>query len=200
MAREDLAFIAALLPIVCVVPYLRDTLRGTTRPQRVSWFVFAALSIVAAVSQLAEGATAGAWLSSGSALGFTLVAVASVKHGEGGATMQDRIALLIAMAGIAGSLLFRVAMLALLAVIVAELVAVSLTVRKAYRDPSSETSSAWALDGLAGVAALLAIVETSWTAVAYPLHHVAVNAAVLVAIATGRYAARGKPLIVVTTS
>ena len=75
LSRDSLAVLSGLLTAACVIPYLRDIYRGSTRPQRVSWFVFATLSIVAAVGQFADGALAGAWLASGSALGFTLVLI-----------------------------------------------------------------------------------------------------------------------------
>ena len=90
--RENLAVVCAALTAICVVPYLRDIRRGTTRPQRVSWLVFATLSIVAAVSQIAAGGGPGVWLAGGSAFGFTLVFVASIRHGEGGFAASDRVA------------------------------------------------------------------------------------------------------------
>jgi hypothetical protein len=53
--REQLAIVSACLTAICVVPYLRDVYRGTTRPQRASWFVFSSLAI--AVGRRQAGAS-----------------------------------------------------------------------------------------------------------------------------------------------
>jgi hypothetical protein len=185
VGRDDLAIISGVLTAICVIPYLRDVYRGSTRPQRVSWFVFATLSIVVAVSQFAEGAHAGAWLASGSALGFTLVFLASLQHGVGGTSLRDVVSLSVALAGTAVSILIERPIVAVFAVIAAELAAISLTARKALREPASETASTWLIDGLAGVFAVFAVTEWSVTELLYPVHHVIVNAWVLGAIALG---------------
>ncbi len=189
LTREVLAIMSGLLTATCVVPYLRDIYRGSTRPQRVSWFVFAALSIVAAVGQFADGAQAGAWLASGSALGFTLVFVASIRHGVGGTSARDIFSLAVALAGVVVSIAIERPIVAVFAVIAAEIAAVSLTVRKAAREPGTETPATWTIDAVAGAVAILAVPEMSVTELLYPVHHCAVNLWVLAAIAAGRRAA-----------
>ena len=186
LTRAALGYVSAALTALCVVPYLVDIYRGTTRPQRISWFVFATLSIVAAVSQFLEGADAGAWLATGSAAGFTLVFLASLRHGVGGSSPRDIFSLAVALVGVVASILVARPIVAVLAVIAAELAAISLTVRKAVRDPASETPSTWCIDALAGVVAVLAVTHASAAELLYPLHHVLVNAWVLGAIAMGR--------------
>lgn len=189
LTRADLGFVSALLTAVCVAPYLRDIYRGTTRPQRVSWFVFATLSVVAAVSQFVDGAKAGAWLSAGSAAGFSLVFLASLRHGVGGTSLRDIISLSVALVGVVVSLVVERPIVAVGAVVAAEVAAVSLTARKAFRDPKSETASTWFLDAMAGIVALLAITERSFSELLYPMHHFLVNAWVLGAIVVGKSAA-----------
>ena len=183
--REHLAVIAAALTVACVVPYLRDIRRGTTRPQRASWFVFATLAAVAAISQgLGEGGP-GTWLAAGSALGFGAVFVASIPRGVGGFGAADRVALTIAAAGTAASLLVGRPIVALLGVVIAELSAVGLTAKKALGDPRSETGSTWIIDGLAGLLSIAAVDHVTTTTLLYPVHHTVANGAVVVAMAIG---------------
>lgn len=182
--------LSGMLTATCVVPYVRDIARGTTRPQRVSWFVFAALSTVAAVAQFVDGDVAGAWLATGSALGFVTVFVASIRRGVGGSTVADRVALTVGVIGVAVSIAVEHAMVALGAVIVAEVLAIAITARKARAEPWSETLSTWCIDGFAGVVAIVAVSTVSVGELLYPVHHALVNGWVVVTIVRGRRAVR----------
>jgi hypothetical protein len=183
LPREHLVLVSALLTASCVLPYLRDIRRGTTRPQRASWFVFSSLSIVAAVSQFAGDAGPGAWLAAGSAAGFSAVFVVSIRTGVGGFSRADRAALSVAAIAVVASVLMSTPLVALLGVIVAEQAAVVLTVRKTFDDPTSETTSTWLLDGAAGVAAIAAVHHfTDLNDLLYPIHHILANLAVVAAI------------------
>ena len=198
MRREQLAIVSACLTAICVVPYLRDVYRGTTRPQRASWFVFCSLAVVAAVSQVVEGAGAGALLATGSAIGFTAVFLASIRRGVGGTSRWDVGALALATIGVVLSVLADEPMIALVAVIVAELAAVALTAHKALRQPHTETLATWMIDCVAGVLAIVAVSEVHVDQLLYPVHHALANAAVVLAIALGRRQAGGSTLTVPT--
>ena len=152
------------------------------------------MSVVASVSQLAAGGGAGAWLSAGSAVGFTAVFVVSIRHGVGGWSPVDRVVLVIAIAGVVASVVANRALVAVVAVIVAEVVAIALTARKAADDPASETTSTWIVDLLAGVVAIAAVTHVSVVDLLYPIHHTLANAAVLGAIGLGRTRNRPDPL------
>ena len=47
--------LAGVVGVVDTVPYVRDILRGTTRPHRGTWFIWGMLAIVVCVSQRADG-------------------------------------------------------------------------------------------------------------------------------------------------
>jgi hypothetical protein len=47
---------AALVGIAATIPYVRDTLRGSTRPHRGTWLVWSVLAVVVCFSQEADGA------------------------------------------------------------------------------------------------------------------------------------------------
>jgi len=186
LRREHLAVVSALLTAACVVPYLRDVYRGTTRPQRVSWFIYAVLSVVAAISLFIAGEHAGAILATGSAVGFSAVFISSIRRGEGGASRRDRISLALASLGVVLSIVVEQPMIAVIAVVVAEQSATLLTAAKANRDPASETTITWVMDGLAGTVAIASITTFSAAELLYPIHHTLVNLVVLGAITNGR--------------
>lgn len=182
----ELEIVAGVLTLFSAVPYLRDTMRGTTKPQRTSWFVFAVVAIVAAAGQLANSSSAGAILAIGSAVGVTAIAVASISHGVGGDTSGDRQALLTLMIGL---LLWAITNRPIIAVAVAILVdtpALLLTLRKAATDPKSETLSMWVVDGAAGFVTIAAASSLGTHHLLYPAYHAISNLAVSVAILRGQ--------------
>ncbi len=88
--RDAASVLAALLSLVCVVPYLRDVLAGRTTPHRMSWLVFASLSTAGACAQFAgDGWTSGVALAGGAALGFTTVFILAIPRGVGGSSTSD---------------------------------------------------------------------------------------------------------------
>lgn len=160
-----------------------------------SWFIFAMLSTSAAVAQAAAGADSGVLLAGGAAIGFSAVFVASIKLGVGGTSRWDLVALGI---GIAGLVLWHFSnrpMVAVGAIVIAELAAVTLTVAKLLDMPGSETLSTWVIDGVAGMMAIIAVGRVDATHLLYPVHHVVLNGAVVAAIVTGHKVKQRSPLL-----
>ena len=48
--------LAAAVGVVDTIPYVRDILRGSTRPHRGTWLIWGVLAIVVCFSQRADGA------------------------------------------------------------------------------------------------------------------------------------------------
>lgn len=188
--------LSGFLTLICVIPYLRDVSRGATVPQRMSWFIFALLATGAAVAQAAAGADSGVLLAGGAAIGFFAVFAASIKHGVGGASRWDFMALGIGVAGLALWHFSDRPMAAVGAIMVAELAAVALTVEKLLKAPGSETLSTWVIDSVAGMMAIIAVGKIDATHLLYPFHHVALNSAVVAAIVTGHKLKQRPPSLI----
>jgi hypothetical protein len=56
---------SALLGVAGTLPYLRDTLRGETRPHRGTWLIWSVLAVVAYFAQRADGASWSAVMCAG---------------------------------------------------------------------------------------------------------------------------------------
>src|SRR5512132_1914644 len=52
-----LGLAAGLIGVADTIPYVRDTLRGATRPHRGTWLIWGALAILVCFSQRADGAS-----------------------------------------------------------------------------------------------------------------------------------------------
>ena len=64
-AAPVLGVLAGLVGIADTIPYVGDTLRGTTRPHRGTWLIWSVLAIVVCLSQRADGASWSLRLRSG---------------------------------------------------------------------------------------------------------------------------------------
>jgi hypothetical protein len=184
-----LELLAGLMTALCVVPYLRDIRRGTTRPHRTSWAVFAIVELVAALGQFASHAWAGAFLALGAAIGFSAVAIASIKYGEGGTRPIDRVAIVVLAVGLVVWALTSNAWVAVFVAMAIDLPAVALTFQKSRRDPSSETLSTWVIDCAAGMVAVLAVLVARTPTglnLMYPAYHVIGNGCIVAALLMGR--------------
>jgi hypothetical protein len=160
-----------------------------------SWFIFAMLSTGATVAQAAAGADSGVLLAGGAAIAFSAVFAASIKHGVGGASRWDFGALGIGIAGLMLWLFSDQPVVAVAAIMIAELAAVALTVAKLLKTPGTETLSTWAVDCIAGMIAIIAVGEVDATHLLYPAHHVVLNGAVVAAILTGHKMKKRSPLL-----
>ena len=52
-----LGLAAGLIGVADTIPYVRDTLRGATRPHRGTWLIWGVPAVVVSLSQYADGAS-----------------------------------------------------------------------------------------------------------------------------------------------
>jgi len=169
---------AGSLAVACTVPYVRDTLRGTTVPHRGSWLIWSVLEIVAVEAQRADGACWSLVPLVSQALATSLVFGLAVRLGRGGLSRADVALLALAGVGVAGWQAADAPVIATVCVIAADGVAVLMMVPKTWRDPHSETLSTYVLAAASGAMAVGSVGSLSAPLLAYPLYFVAVNAAV----------------------
>lgn len=171
-------FLSVALVLVAVPPYILDTIRGKTKPERMTWFLLTTLGAIALYGQVKVGATWSLFFSGLDLLGSMTVLALSLRYGVGGTERRDIIALIIAVVGLIISLTVHEPIIAIVGVILADLAAIFVTLLKVWRDPSSETTISWLLFGTAGVFGLLTIRPWIFTIALYPLYLVLANYAV----------------------
>lgn len=183
---QALGLFAGFLSIIMYIPYVRDIFRGTTKPERASWFIWAVLGGIAFFTQLAKGATDSLWLTLAQTIGVILISLLSIKYGVGGLTKRDVVALMGAGVGLFLWYLTSEAAVALIIVIIIDAIGGFLTVVKTYENPESETLSTWLLSGTSGIFAAFAVGSFNYILLAYPLYIIVINYAVVGALLLGR--------------
>lgn len=190
--------LAGLVSVADTVPYVRDTLRGATRPHRGTWMIWGVLAIVACSSQHADGASWSLVMAGAQAILTGLVFILAIHRGEGGLGASDVLMIAIAAGGVAGWIAAHEPIVATACVVGADLIAVAMMTPKAYHDPGSETLSTFALASLAGALAAAAVGAPDLALLLYPTYYCVVNGAIALLIRARRAAldepARGKAL------
>jgi hypothetical protein len=182
MARIDVAAVlgvlAGLASVVNTIPYIRDTVRGTTRPHRGTWLIWAVLAIVVYASQRADGASWSLIMAGVQAVLTALVFLLAIRRGEGGVSAMESAMIALAAAGVIGWIVADAPVVATVCVVAADLMAAGMMVPKTCRDPRSETLASFALASVGGGLAAGAAGAGDPSLLLYPVYFCLVNAAI----------------------
>jgi len=141
--RIMLGVIATLIGFFSYVPYVRDVLRGKTKPHIYSWLIWAIVTGVAFFAQIAQGAFASSWVNGIAALTCTFVVILSIKRGEKNIVLLDVICLVLGLITIILWILTKNPFIALLLISLIDILAFIPTFRKVYHKPYEETLSTY---------------------------------------------------------
>jgi len=177
-----LGLLAAAVGVADTIPYVRDTLRGSTRPHRGTWLIWGVLAVVVSLSQYADGASWSLVMAGVQAVLTSLVFVLSVRRGEGGVSRADITMIAIAGAGVTGWIVADEPIVATACVVAADLIGAGLMVPKTYRDPDSETLITFAFASLGGALAAGAVGAIDVSLLLYPVYYCVINGAIALLI------------------
>ena len=185
---------AAGLALVEPVPYVRDILRGHTRPYRVSWLIWSALGVVTFCAQVADGGTWSVVAVGIQTAATILVFALSIGRGEGRVRPTDAALLLLASAGVLAWAVSTATVMATLLVIAVDVLGVVLMLPKTYRDPWSETRSSYVLATASGALSTVAVGAFDLGLALYPAYIACANGvtAVVITVARNRTRAPGR--------
>jgi hypothetical protein len=177
-----LGLLAGVAGIADTIPYVRDTVRGSTRPHRGTWLIWSVLAMVVCMSQRADGASWSLIMAAAQSVLTSAVFLLSIRRGEGGLSPADVLMITLAGAGVIGWIVSDEPAIATVCVVVADLIGAAMMVPKTYRDPGSETLATFALASLSGALAAGAVGAADPSLLLYPVYFCLVNGAIAVLI------------------
>jgi hypothetical protein len=182
--------IAGFLALASFVPYVVDTLRGHARPSRATWWIWTLVGGVLFASHRESGGGESGWAPLAFVVGPFVIALLSVRYGEGGWARLDLVCIVGALLGLAGWGLTGSPAVALALNLVVDALGAVPTLEKAWRDPRSESLASWAL-GSAGTALnLVAVPEWSLAVAAFPVYLAVLSGTMTLLVSRGRLRAR----------
>lgn len=152
-----LSVLATAITIYAYIPYLRGIIKGVTKPHFFTWSIWTLTTFVAVAAQMHEGAGVGAWPVLTSAILSLFITLAGLRYGLQQIARSDWYFFIGSIAAIPLWLLTDSPALAAVLVTVIELVATGPTLRKAWKDPTSEVAQTYALNTLRYVLAFGAL-------------------------------------------
>lgn len=171
-----LGTVALIVGVAGYIPYIRDTLKGATKPHPFTYIIWALIGAITFVAQVVNDAGPGAWAMSIPVLFGIVIALLSIKKGERTITKRDWLCLIGALVAIIIWRLTDDAFYAVLIVIVINTLAFIPTFGKAYWKPHEETASSYALGVLRSLISIPALAAFNTVTLLPLVHHILINA------------------------
>lgn len=180
--------LGGLLALIAIFPYVKDILRGTTRPNIVSYSIWALLLLIALAAQISAGASWSVILLIGDFIGTsTAIVLCLIGYGYKKYGWVEWVCLSLAIIAIVSWQLTKQPVLAIVFALIADAMAATPTLIKSFKDPWSEYPVAWLI---AACGAFLGVASTTIFNVAnllFPIYLLVINAAIGLTALIGRH-------------
>jgi hypothetical protein len=184
--QEILGYASGALIIISAIPYIRDIFLLKTKPERATWLIWSVLLLIAFFAQLAEGGTWSLITTAIDCLIVIIIFILSIKYGMGGTTKLDIVALAGAGIGLIVWYLTNEPLFALLITIFIDSLGGMLTIVKTYKEPTTETFSAYVICGTGGLLGAFSVGEMSFSLIIFPLWICILNYSIAMTIVLGK--------------
>lgn len=163
MINEKFVLVGAVFNVIGSGSYVYKTLKGKTKPNRVTWFLWALAPLIACCAQLSKGVTWAALMTFMVGFGPLLIFLASFVNRKAfwGVTKLDIVCGIISVLALIFWLITGQGMVAIIFSILADLIAGIPTLVKAFNEPETEHHGVFRNGAISAAITLLTIKE--WT-------------------------------------
>lgn len=173
--KTVIALVASGLALWGNYPYLRDILKGKTKPHAYSWLVWSIVSATTFFGQLAKGAGVGAIPTLTSELFTIIIFVISLKYGFKHKSHRDTLYLIIALLGLIPWYVTRDPTISVLVVVTIDVIAFMPTIGKTWLHPKTETSTLYLSNVLRHILMLFSLEAYNIATTAHSIAMITVN-------------------------
>lgn len=169
MYKEFLSAIAIVITFIAFVPYITSILQNKTQPHAFSWIVWASVTFIIFLAQLADGGGAGAWPIGVSGIITLFVAIlAYLKKSDHMIVKKDWLFFIMALTAIPFWYVTSNPLWAVLILTTVDLLGFVPTFRKAYSYPDEEQLTFYILITSRNLIAIVALEHYSLTTILFP--------------------------------
>lgn len=171
--------VAGIVSLTAYPVYIRDILRKQTRPNKVTWWILALLNGMLSVSYYMAGARDTIWIPISYTTGFTVIAIISLKYGEGTWKKSDWICLAGALFSLLVWWILQSAEIALYLIIITDFIGLAPTMYKTLKRPWTESKQSWVIALVASSLNIIAIEQWTPAIYLYPIYVLVTNALIV---------------------
>jgi hypothetical protein len=180
--QTSIGILAGFISLFGFIPYIAAIWQRKTKPSPATWWIWTIVGFLLLASSYASGARSTIWVFACLAVGHLLIALLSIKYGEGGWNTFDQTCLV----GAGASLLLwwwqDSPIIALCLNIAIDFLGALPTIKKVYYRPQTEEPTTWVIFLIAHTLNLCALTDWSFAVLAYPLYLFCIVATVVVLI------------------
>ncbi len=171
-----LGLVATALVFIGYIPYLRDIVKGKTKPHVYSWFLWSFVTLIAFALQLSGGAGTGAFVTLAAAvMCIAVIVLGFIHNSQVKIVWIDTLFLIFAVVALLLWLVAKQPVLSAILTTLIDLLGFAPTVRKSWNNPHSETLSFYWLNTFRFGLALVALQNYSIITALYPITWLTAN-------------------------
>lgn len=176
--REVIAAIAGIIAFCAVIPYVRDTIRGKSKPNIVTWFTWTLLLVIGTSAAFADHEIKTALLSLGNTLGTGLILLLAIKYGTSKFSRLDTFCQIAIVIGLILWFVYDSPEIAVIFVVTIDLIAAIPTFIHSWKRPFEETWQTFFLIAVASLLTILTLTTITISGLLLPIYYLSANAAI----------------------
>jgi len=173
--KDIIGIVAVILTFVGYIPYIRDTIKGKTKPHIYSWFIWAFITFVIFALQILGHAGAGAFTTLAAAILCLTIFILGLKNGHKDITRFDTLTFAISLIAIGIWIFAKQPVISNILIITINTLANLPTIRKSWNNPHSETLFTWEMGAVRNLLGLMALANYSLLTWLYPVTNLLIN-------------------------
>ena len=162
--------VAGIISFGAYIIYIISILKGETRPSRATWWILTIVGGVTGISYYFSGAVDSIWVPVADVFGIFIVAILSIKYGEGGLNTFDVSCFIVSMFGLLLWYIFKNPVIALILNLSMDFVGMLPTIKKSYLEPTGESKFSWLLTFMGNVLNFGAVGSPTFGVLIYPIY------------------------------
>lgn len=138
--------ITVVLGVVGYIPYLRNVLRGTTKPHVYTWFVWGSMTLIIFALQISDNAGPGAWVTLVTAILSLTIFALGMRQGDKDITKSDTLSFVAAIFALGLWLFAEQPVATTVLLVTVGMLGFIPTIRKSWNKPYTETISTYVIN------------------------------------------------------
>ena len=172
-----IGLIAVLLTFVGYVPYLKDTIKGKTKPHVYSWFIWGFVSLLIFVLQFSGKGGAGSFVTLAAGIVCLITFTVALRNGTKDITRTDTAFFILALIALVIWIFAKQPLISIILLSTIDMLGFIPTIRKSWHKPHTETLFSYVLNTFRFGLAIYALQTYTIVTSLYPITWILANGA-----------------------